>query len=145
MRIGEKPDDRIQKQLIGLLAADYSASRGWKAAPTVLKTRHHGTTRGRGETERRRLEVKGHTSEDGIEKQQIHLLVMDSVDLPCVAAAARQHARHASKASRAGKAVPTVTPKTVAYSNILIYDLLSGKRIAVIRPIGCALEGLESI
>jgi hypothetical protein len=38
-----------------------------------------------------------------------------------------------------------VTPKTVAYSNILIYDLLSGKRIAVTQPIGCALEGLESI
>jgi hypothetical protein len=34
---------------------------------------------------------------------------------------------------------------TVAYLNILIYDLLSGKRIAVIHPIGCALEGLESI
>jgi hypothetical protein len=38
-----------------------------------------------------------------------------------------------------------VTPKTVAYSNILIYDLLSGKRIAIIQPIGGALEGLEGI
>jgi hypothetical protein len=38
-----------------------------------------------------------------------------------------------------------VTAKTVAYSNILIYDLLSGKRITVLQPIGCALEGLESI
>jgi hypothetical protein len=68
---------------------------------------------------------------------------------------ARHHARHASKARRAGrlrlqarragKAALTVTPKTVAYSNVLIYDLLSGKRIAVIQPIGWALEGLESI
>jgi hypothetical protein len=48
-------------------------------------------------------------------------------------------------ARRAGKAAPTVIPKTVAYSNILIYDLLSGKRIAIIQPIGCALEGLESV
>ncbi len=46
---------------------------------------------------------------------------------------------------RAGKAVPTATPKTVAYSNILIYDLFSGKKIAVIQPIGGLLEGLESI
>jgi hypothetical protein len=46
---------------------------------------------------------------------------------------------------RGWKAAPTVTAKTVAYSNILIYDLLSGKRIAVTQPIGCALEGLESI
>jgi len=38
-----------------------------------------------------------------------------------------------------------VAPKTVAYSNILIYDLPSGKRIAIIQPIDCALEGLESI
>ena len=80
----------IQKQLIDLLAADYSASRGWKAAPTVLKTRYHATRLAR-------------------------------------------------------KDAPTVTPKTVAYSNILIYDLLSGKGIGIIQPIGCALEGLESI
>jgi len=46
---------------------------------------------------------------------------------------------------RGWKAVPTVTPKTVAYSNILIYDLFSGKKIAVIQPIGGLLEGLESI
>ena len=87
---GQRAEDGIQKQLIDLLAAYYSASRGWKAAPTVSKTRYHGTR-------------------------------------------------------RAGKAVPTVTPKTVAYSNILIYDLLSGKGIGIIQPIGCALEGLESI
>ncbi len=36
---------------------------------------------------------------------------------------------------KAGKAAPTVTPRTVAYSDILIYDLLSGKGIAVIQPI----------
>ena len=42
---------------------------------------------------------------------------MDSVDLP----------------SRGWKAAPTVTPRTVAYSDILIYDLLSGKGIAVIQ------------
>ena len=85
-----RAEGRIQKQLIDLLAADYSASRGWKAAPTVLKTRPNGTM-------------------------------------------------------RAGKAAPTETPKTVAYSNILIYDLLSGKGVGIIQHIGCALEGLESI
>lgn len=46
---------------------------------------------------------------------------------------------------RGWKAAPTLAPKTVAYSNILIYDLPSGKRIAIIQPIDCALEGLESI
>jgi hypothetical protein len=48
-------------------------------------------------------------------------------------------------ASRGWKAAPIVIPKTVAYSNILIYDLLSGKRIAIIQPIGCELEGSESV
>ena len=67
----------MQKQLIDLLVADYSASRGWKAAPTVLRTKYHGT-------------------------------------------------------KRADKAAPTVTPKTVAYSNILVYHLLSSEGIAVI-------------
>jgi len=94
----QRAEDGIQKQLIHLLAADYSASRGWKAAPTVLRTRHNGTMGGSGDTAR-----------------------------------------------RAGKAAPTVTAKTVAYSNILIYDLLSGKRIAIIQPIGGLLEGLEGI
>jgi hypothetical protein len=46
---------------------------------------------------------------------------------------------------RAGKAAPTVTPRTVAYSDILIYDLPSTLRITVIQSIGYELEGLESI
>ena len=38
-------------------------------------------------------------------------------------------------ACRGWKAAPTVTLKTVAYCNILNYDLLSGKRLGVIQTI----------
>ena len=35
----KESEDRIQKQVIDLLASGYSAYRGWKAAPTVKTTR----------------------------------------------------------------------------------------------------------
>ena len=37
---GQKTEDRIQKQLIDMLAIIYSAYRGWKAAPTVIRIWH---------------------------------------------------------------------------------------------------------
>jgi hypothetical protein len=42
---GQKTEDKIQKQLIDLLAIYYSAYRGWKAAPTVIINKYYNLSR----------------------------------------------------------------------------------------------------